>query len=295
MSKRIDDPVYRDKDKETEFTNRNICSDVNNNSSILYSKARQNLAAELDAIDAQFERQQKFDEITAPDGIRMRVDREEEKQFDEENNLDYDDESIYPIEEEQAELQSNIGTPASEADTVRGEEVNLNDSFSSSMVITFKNNKLDNQLEMHDVRTGVCELEKILTSKTNNIAGESKKIEEMMPDELVEANPALKQLMTKLLQQNRDGVKENKPRQTKETSKSSSNGNEGNKKLIAQIHSPSDTTIYALALKLTPPGQNQGLVKQFLNAKGEEFEHKIDQNKTAQNIPQIVSDFLEQV
>ena len=82
-----------------------------------------------------------------------------------------------------------------------------------------------------------------------------KPVEEMTPEELVEANPALRALMQKLL----DKSDSNKPMSDKrKVVKSNGKGtkhmqtNEG-----GLIKSPSDTTIYAPALKLAPVPTNE--------------------------------------
>ena len=148
---------------------------LNNNFSIV-SKAKRSLIQELDAIDTEFDnnlnKEQRL-ELVAPDGIQIVVDRREDDQFPDE--LDYDEEVVVPIQDREVD---------SDAETLPGEEYNLNESFSSSTIITFNGNHGDKNL---------CS-----TAVGSDFSG--KRIQDMTPDELMDANLALKQLMEKLIE-----------------------------------------------------------------------------------------------
>ena len=210
---------------------------------------RRNLAAELDAIDAEFEkesREHNKQEVSAPDGIRITVNVDEDREFQEEEQLDYldDEEVVVPINEDE------------DAEMVAGEEP-LNTSLSSSAIISFNPQKTLGDLEGEFINE-------------NLIQPVAKLVLEMTPDELVEANPALKRWMEKMMASKKDNkTRTEQPLQkTKERMVVVKNSTKGNGKETLDhakiIKSPSDTTIYAPALKLTPNGMGIGVVGRFL-------------------------------
>ena len=116
--------------------------------------------------------------VMAPNGIQMHVDLQLEHEFSDNEDFDYEEddtiESIYPVPSED------------DADTVIGED-NLNSSLDSSMIISFKKCEDQNKSSKKDnLIPDPCE--------TND-----KRIEDMTPDELTNANPALKELIGKLM------------------------------------------------------------------------------------------------
>ena len=211
----------------------------NFNQKSILTKARRNLIDEMDAIDDQFQ-QESDREITAPDGIRITVNCEEENEFDDEQ-LDYDeDEEIYPVD--------------SDAETVEGEGNNLNDSLASSQIISFKEQS----------RSCSKPIDGGVTHKINisTIAGkERKRVEDMTPDELAEANPALKKWMNDMMakksvrssnKKNGNVTNDNRLAQKESGRMNKAIERQGAPLVSNVIKSPSDTTIYAPALKLTP-------------------------------------------
>ena len=135
-------------------------------------KAKRNLIEELGAIDAEFgESSGKIsaNEIMAPDGIRITVNREEDEEFVEGKDFEIDEEenteTVFPID--------------SDAETVVG-EADLNDSYSSSTLISFH----------PKVKNSNC------VQISNTTA--SKKVQDMTLEELVEANLALKLWMEQM-------------------------------------------------------------------------------------------------
>ena len=120
------------------------------------------------------------------------MNAEEENEFHDRNDslyYDDEDETIFPIPGEGHEVDS-------EAETVAG-DFGLDDSMASSGVVTF-NAKAKNNQE--------------LGTKIVNDSFVDKWVEDMTPDELLQANPALKQLMLQLLSKGKDekGADENK-------------------------------------------------------------------------------------
>ena len=203
-------------------------------------QAKRSLFEKLDKIDEEFQMPGKdlnakgtAEGVLAPDGIRIGVDQDEDDEFQEE--LDYEgdgDKTIYPIPQDEDSEEFEDDVIDAEAETIAGEDT-FNDSISSSTIITFKKPVNKNPL-------------------INSIG---KPVEEMTPEELVEVNPALRALMQKLL----DKSDSNKPMSDKrKVVKSNGKGtkhmrtNEG-----GLIKSPSDTTIYAPALKLAPVPTNE--------------------------------------
>ena len=174
---------------------------LKSNQLVSIEQAKGSLIDELDAIDAQFETAQvdptdvdqiepNSNELDSPDGIGISVNQEEDEQFgDGDNEIDYE-ETVYPVTEE------GQSTVDSDAETEKGEEP-LNDSISSSLIITFKDNQNGaNKDENH--RSKNREIIKNASGAHSSLISD-KKIEDMTPDELVEANPALQSLMEKLL------------------------------------------------------------------------------------------------
>ena len=145
------------------------------------SGARCNLAEELDAINAVFDKRDEGriseDEIVTPDGIRIMVNRTEDKEFQEED-LDYDEETIYPIEN----LNESGEEETDDADTVVGEDP-LNVSMNSSNIISFKMRSVNRSSLLPDERTANVSVLKNFSEK--------KSVSKMTPEELIEANPAL--------------------------------------------------------------------------------------------------------
>ena len=162
------------------------------------------MAEELNAIDAELE--QTATEIVAPNGIRITVNREEDEEFreteeDVEESLDYEDETIYLIPDD--ELNS---MPEDDANTVAGEDYELNNSFTSSKIISFKQNKgvVGKKVDSREIQVDKAQSQDIpcdveLRMSVNNCAVD-KPIADMTPNELVEANSALRKLMVKLMQ-----------------------------------------------------------------------------------------------
>ena len=76
----------------------------------------------------------------------------------------------------------------SDADTIEGDETGLNESFSSSTIITFNDRSNKNEISSrYEPNNNSSNLKAV------------KRVEEMTPEELMQANPALRQLMGKLL------------------------------------------------------------------------------------------------
>ena len=122
----------------------------------------------------------------------------------------------------------------------------LNNSMCSSEIISFN----PNSLKMISVEEREEHPKEVMKS-----------VEKMTPEELVDANPALKQLMTTLLKGTMEKDQNSCKQQASQETKGVSNGNRkvvhsrGIDKNIQErnvIKSPSDTMIYAPALKLTP-------------------------------------------
>ena len=187
--------------------------------------ARRSLIQEMDEIDAEFQEAANARVINAPDGIRITVNRDEENEFVE--HLDYDDleESIFPIGQE----------IDSDADTEFGEDGYLNNSQSSSTIISFKRG------------TGQVVNESNLCFPDKPVV---KRVEDMTPDELVEANPALKKWMEEMVKKRQTPAKAGPAKRTQGKGKRTNGGGSAGANFL--IKSPSDTTIYAPALKLTP-------------------------------------------
>ena len=196
------------------------------------------LAEQLDEIDAEFDNGNGVN-VMAPDGILMHVDLQHEHEFSDNENLDYEEddtiECIYPVPSED------------DADTVIGED-NLNSSLDSSMIISFKK----------------CEDQNKSSKKDNPIPDpretNDKRKEDMTPDQLMNANPALKELMGKLMDKGKDEQirKEEGARTTDSrivhsvVREAGENNDKTQPRFKCHVKSPSDTTIYAPALKLTP-------------------------------------------
>ena len=215
------------------------------------ASVRRKLAEELDVIDAEFEQNaaqtEDQTELLAPDGIRITVNRDEEDEFQEEDDepLDYEDETIYPLPQDDDD----------DAETVAGEEV-LNTSLDSSAIISFKKQKNDKS------GSPVVTNDKLNQRMYAYTSAAGKTVANMTPEELMKENPELRQLMAKLSKQANVGDKrlikdkdliEGKNRQAKDLSKSS-----------PVVKLPSDTTIYAPALKLSLNEQPAGVVQRFL-------------------------------
>ena len=214
---------------------------------------------QLDEIDAEFASDKRGNfEVVILDGIQMAVEDEQDKEFEEEE-LDYEDEeteTIYPVEEDDEVM-------------VLGEE-NLNTSQSSSTIISFKPNNNQEQSIRPDY------MQFLEPEPTKQIRPKS--VEEMTPEELIEANPMLREWMGNLLktkgQVKEDGHNkagnETKAGPTKDqwiVSKRDSGKPPGERcqtspvekdnidKIVSKVNLirlPSDMTIYAPALKLTP-------------------------------------------
>ena len=236
-------------------------------------KVKRSLINELDKIDAEFEaelQKPSEGELIAPDGIRITVNCEEDKEFSEED-LDYDEvenETIYPVP-----------TDSDDAETIAGHENILNESRSSTTIISFNLNKARRESEWEKVQT---QSDCLLTPNENfseRVPGQV--IAEMTPEELVKANPALREMVQNLIQENQP-QQHSKITTSKEakSSKGMSNSELGknqvqqtkNNELL--VKSPSDTMVYAPALKLTPQMNpslpmkevvNQGLRKDNMN------------------------------
>ena len=171
-----------------ESMNNNASMVTGRNCAINYKqKARRNLIKELDAIDAEFDEQDKED-LIAPDGIQITVNRKDERELFEESE---EDETIYPADVE------------SDAETVAGENY---DSVNSSAVISFKmNSKKGSNIPIGKDGSRIANLipnSEILNDEfTDKLS--VKKVSEMSPDELMEANPALKRWMEQMLGRNK--------------------------------------------------------------------------------------------
>ena len=231
---------------------------------------RRNLADELDTIDAKFEQEDDHEEkLTAPDGIRITINRQEEDEFamEGDEDLDYEDESIYPVEKNKNIKGDGKPDCFNDDETVFG-DFPLDTSTSSSAIISFKTNG-HNYAYVEDN-----------TPKANkNVTVTEKSVAAMTPEELMEANPALRQLMEKLTGKDRKRNRSSERRlkeqpRDKRIVKGNSAGqgrkdckSKGDNAKIDQVKSPSDTTIYAPALKLVSDRHNQypGVVRQFLN------------------------------
>ena len=197
----------------------------------------------MDEIDAEIEDQKsngnQMNTVTASDGIQIAVGREEEELFNDEEQLNYEDdetdeeEEILPIPNQNEGM--DLDDISSDADTVVGDDGGLNTSISSSTIISFK-----------DPQTS--------TSAGHGVV-KGKPIAKMSPEELVDANPDLKNL----LEDKKDNNTESTPRPT--PSRRVVKANHDEKKIVCRKRgksniinkSPSDTTIYASALKHTPP------------------------------------------
>ena len=241
------------------------------NSHSFKKKVRRNLEAELDAIDAEFDSRanQDVEEIIAPDGIQISVNKDEENEFltDGEDQPGLDDDKM---------RDDNF----SDADTIQGEECD-HESVASSTIITLKPNGPKVTRECSS--DGDKEKRVVTPVGLNHMTVVSEKkpkpIAEMTPDELIDANPVLKEWMRKLMNKkagkgngnvkaakaassagNQGRMTQQKSQGDKRLFQTISQGetskNMGNKKTSNLVHkSPSDTTIYAPALKLTPEGQ----------------------------------------
>ena len=219
---------------------------------------RRNLIDELDAIDAEFERgneaQLITDELTAPDGIRLTVNRNEEDEFPDEDEDGNDNDSPFNDTDDISMFDYDN---ASEADTVIGESCHLNDSCTSSAIISFKPEATAN--------TSACDN----NHNYDVINFPGKPIAQMTLEELMEANPTLKKMMGKLMEKkNPQRVRASDTRQVQLKERKQVKGNEvviqSSNQQQTNIKSPSDTTIYAPALKLTSPQQPQGVVANHL-------------------------------
>ena len=263
---------FNDNRQSDRSTNGSVRSQSNIQPVNFKSKVRRNLIEEMDAIDAEFEPNgNQRNVLAAPDGIKIAVDMDEEQEFNEQ--LDYEDETVVPVPNDED----------SDAETIEGEDY-LNDSLSSSTVITFK--PCNPFLPPGDLDLDALE---IVSEKKGD--GQSKKIEDMTPDELVKANPALKEWMDDMMaKKNKKTPKSKLDKRTIRTSVK----NTGNREVLASevlgeqynsqfkqpqmgtgrgtddmqirvnnrtvpvpIKSPSDTTVYAPALKLTPEMPNK--------------------------------------
>ena len=197
---------------------------------------------QLEEIDAAFS-QQLGTELTSPDGIQLGVNADEEKEFDDADNeeLDYnDDEEPTPSHAQTEQMASEKGAFDSDSDTIIG-DCDLNSTMDTDRIITFKSNNFS----------------------------VDKKIAEMTPKELAEANPALKALMANMVTKtgqepqgdtrivlNCSGQKgELILRENVRSSNVVNYDSTREQGLVPmqtlQQKSPSDTTIYAPALKLT--------------------------------------------
>ena len=268
---------------------------------------RRSLADELDEIDAEFEQlkdDENIEEVLAPDGIRISVNREEENEFpgESDDQLDFDeeeDEEIFPLPKE---VDMDRRSVSSDADTVVGEELaDEYNSVASSAVVIFKHGP---SRESNIEENAINEEEKVINDNVSigNVAG--KKVSEMSPNELMEANPALKELMIRLVNKPPRRTQSNKRsatpvRKTKSSGNPQSKERTGDKRVIVNkgesggkmsrgggitgglnltIKSPSDTTIYAPALKLTPENQHRGVVEIFLDGNREWLGTRTDDN-----------------
>ena len=275
------------------------------------SKARRTLVDELDLINAEFDIQNNEFNITAPDGIRIAVDAEEVREFLHDNiddsQLDFDElaeeESIFPIPQSENEDQDD-------ADTIVGEDP-MNDLLSSSTIISFKR-KVNGGANM----------------RSDQFLGK-KGVAEMTPDELIRANPALHKMVMDLKKKTetpkrpvkndrrvisagtRECVTEElndkmgnfaQDKSDGEQSKSNPRNNSANRQGI-NMKSPSDTTIYAPALKLTPIKSvgidHQGLLVNNMeglqNTKQTDPKTHESQSRQEQDIMNRISNFVEQV
>ena len=133
-----------------------------------------------------------------------------------------------------------------DADTVVGED-NLNNSLDSNVIISFKtcNNQMKGSREGDSI-PDLCDVS-------------NKRIEDMMPDELMNANPALKELMGKLMKKGKDDPAGKETDTRMETRivrsvirKPGENNIKAGTYFNPHVKSPSDTTIYTPALKLMP-------------------------------------------
>ena len=199
----------------------------------------------MDAIDAEFEvRHENEEELIVPDDIQITVNQQEEQDFLDDKLSD--EETIYPVDVE------------SDAEMVAGE---LYDTVNSSAVISFNPHS-------RAANTGYS------ANIIRNSSPLVKKISEMSPDELMEANPALKQWMENMLKKNRAaevGAAKQGDYRTVKLKQTKGNGSEykkqknkgGSSKEVRDASplvvnkSPSDTTIYAPALKLVSPKNSE--------------------------------------
>ena len=95
-------------------------------------KCKKTLAEQLDEIDEQFNGSQQEamnTDVVAPDGIQMAVEPEQEREFDKEELVSDEDETIYPVKGNDDDDYTIVG------------EENLNSSMSSSAIISFKSSE----------------------------------------------------------------------------------------------------------------------------------------------------------
>ena len=93
-------------------------------------------------------------------------------------------------------VEQNNGND-SEAETIMGEDCYLNESFTSSAIITFKWPEL-----LHIEGNDNSRI--LAANDCNNHSLTERNIKDMTPEELMEANPALKRMMNKLLKKDSD-------------------------------------------------------------------------------------------
>ena len=129
--------------------------------------------------------------MVGPDGIQIAVDRHEDQEFQENEQLDYDgdedEETIFPIPEQ-------LGNSEDEnADTVAGEEVH-DMSLDSDMIISFKPRGEQNSQKVNNesIESNV--------EISNLVVGKS--AADMTPEELIRVNLALREYMSKLTEKN---------------------------------------------------------------------------------------------
>ena len=232
------------------------------------------LSKELDAIYAEFEVDNR--EFLAPDGIQIAVNGDEDHQFSDGSELlDYDEneeESVFPVLEDDKVSKGEDGN-LSDAETIEGEEIH-NTSLSSSAVISFKNN--------NDLLIGQKNEDKATA------------VADMTPDELIDKNLALKELMAKLMEAT-SGKSIEKERKSKLMANDQSYRKEKKGKGGDQFKSPSDTTIYAPALKLTLTKEYNHIAQNNQQRNlGREVNVISGSNKEDSELMKQISQFLEQ-